>query len=79
MLYLDTVEGNTNQTGDETMTNENDIATTSTLELRNLADDLKQDAKLYFENGKKHEALQLFRLFKKLAAEIHRRKKPDWN
>ena len=56
-----------------------DLATTSTLRLRQLADDLKQDCRLLWDSNNKTEAMKLFRLFKKITAELHRRRNPNWN
>ncbi len=56
-----------------------DLATTSTLDLSQLANSLKQDCRLLWDANNKTEAMQLFRLFKKLTAELHRRRNPNWN
>lgn len=61
----------------------NDIGRTESGELRRLADGLKQDARALWDAGNKTEALRLFRLFRKIASELHRRRNPAlihlWN
>ena len=54
----------------------NDIRQTNSRELRQLADGLKQDAKALWEAGHKTESLRLFRLFRQIATELHRRRNP---
>lgn len=59
-----------------------DLRTTDSRELRELADSLKADAKAIFQHNRP-EAMRLFRLFARIAAELHRRRNPAtvhlWN
>lgn len=60
----------------------NDICKTDSGKLRRLADGLKQDARALWDAGNKTEGMRLFRLFRKIARELHRREKErrhrDW-
>lgn len=60
----------------ETTMQTNDIRQTDSRELRQLADGLKPDAKALWEAGHKTEALRLFRLFREITTELHRRRNP---
>lgn len=66
-----------------TTMNTNDIGRTDSGELRRLADGLKQDARALWDAGNKTEAMRLFRLFRRIARELHRRRNPAlihlWN
>jgi len=63
------------------MTN-SDLHTTDSRQLRVMADGLKADAKALFQRNRP-EAIRLFRLFVRIAAELHRRRNPAtahlWN
>ena len=56
----------------------NDLYQTSSTALRALADGLKVDAKALF-NHNRPEAMQLFRLYRVITAELHRRQNPILN
>jgi hypothetical protein len=62
--------------------NQNDLRTTDTRCLREMADGLKADAKALYSHDRP-EAMRLFRLFKRIATELHRRRNPAtahlWN
>ena len=53
----------------------NDLQSTDSRELRRLADGLKVDAKALFTTNKP-EAMTLFRLYRKIVTELHRRRNP---
>lgn len=59
-----------------------DLQTTDSRRLREMADGLKADAKALFPRNRP-EAMRLFRLFKRIATELHRRRNPAtahfWN
>lgn len=61
---------------------ENDLRTTDSRCLREMAEGLKADARALFPHDKL-EAMRLFRLFKRIATELHRRRNPTttylWN
>ncbi|WP_437226038.1 hypothetical protein SH661x_004373 [Planctomicrobium sp. SH661] len=63
--------------------NTSDIHQTDSRELRQLADGLKHDAQALWDAGNKPEAMKLFRLFQRIARELHRRRNPAnvhlWN
>lgn len=52
----------------------NDIQVTDARTLRNMADNLKADAKSLF-NHNREESMRLFRLFRTITSELHRRRK----
>lgn len=60
-----------------------DIQQTDTLKLRRMADELKADSRALWDAGNKPEAMTLFRLFRRLTEELHRRQHPAnvhrWN
>ena len=55
----------------------NDICKTSSADLREIADELKCDAKALFAAGSKDEAMRLFQLFMRVTQELHRRRNPE--
>ncbi len=59
-----------------------DLRTTDSRCLRGMADGLKADAKALYPHNRE-EAMRLFRLFKRIATELHRRRNPAtahlWN
>lgn len=59
-----------------------DLRTTDSGQLRELADCLKADARALFQHNRP-EAMRLFRLFVRIATELHRRRNPAtahlWN
>lgn len=61
---------------------DDDLRATDSRRLRELADGLKADAKALFPHNKP-EAMRLYRLFKRIATELHRRRNPAtahlWN
>lgn len=60
----------------------NDLRTTDSRHLRELADNLKTDAKALYPYNRT-EAVRLFRLFRQIAIELHSRRNPAmahlWN
>lgn len=62
--------------------NKDNLRTTDSRHLREMADGLKADAKLLFPHNRS-EAMRLFRLFKRIATELRRRRNPatahHWN
>jgi len=59
-----------------------DLRTTDSRRLRELADNLKADAKALYPYNRT-EAMRLFRLFRRIASELHSRRNPAmahlWN
>lgn len=55
-----------------------DLYQTSSTDLRVLADGLKADAKALF-NHNREEAMRLFRLYRVIVTELHRRRNPILN
>jgi len=62
--------------------NHDDLRAIDSRRLRETADNLKADARLLFQHNRP-EAMRLFRLFVRIATELHRRRNPAiarfWN
>ncbi len=59
------------------------VKSLSTVQLREMLEVLKVDAKALYKAGNKEEGMKLFRLLKTMVYELHRRQNPtlfhEWN